>query len=114
TGYSCPEQLVNIVNQFQAGDVLGATAAYTRYLPVLNCEQKYGLALRKEILRQCGAISSSTLRMSGVTINNTVRLELDRVFRQLEICGESVEVTQTQNREEGDDCDEFSVKYKSQ
>ncbi|MGB3556993.1 MAG: hypothetical protein WBA24_00485 [Geitlerinemataceae cyanobacterium] len=85
TGYSCPEQLVNILNQFQAGDVLGATADYTRYLPVLNCEQKYGLALRKEILRQCGAISSSTLRMSGVTINNTVRLELDRVFRQLEI-----------------------------
>jgi 4-hydroxy-tetrahydrodipicolinate synthase len=89
TGYSYPEHLVSILNQFQAGDVVGATADYTRWLPLLECEQKYGLALRKEILRQRGVISSATLRTSSVTINNTVRLELEQIFRQLEICGES-------------------------
>lgn len=89
TGYSYPEHLVSILNQFQAGDVTGATADYTRWLPLLECEQKYGLALRKESLRQRGVISSATLRSSSATIDHNVRLELEQIFRQLGICGES-------------------------
>lgn len=89
TGYAYPEHLVEILNQFQSGDVAGAIAAYSQWRPLLECEQKYGLALRKESLRQRGAIASAKMRMSGVTMNNNIRLELDRVLKQLEIRGDS-------------------------
>jgi 4-hydroxy-tetrahydrodipicolinate synthase len=89
TGYSYPEHLVSILNHFQSGDVAGAIVDYTWWLPLLKCEQKYGLVLRKELLKQRGVIASATVRISGVTLNTDVCLELDRIFRQLGICGES-------------------------
>lgn len=89
TGYSYPEHLVGILNQFQAGDLVGATADYTRWLPLLECEQRYGLAVRKELLKQRRVISSSTLRRCSVTINHNVRCELEQILRQLGIYGES-------------------------
>lgn len=43
TGYAYPEHLVGILNRFQSGDLAGAAADYARFLPLLECEQKYGL-----------------------------------------------------------------------
>ncbi|HIK33598.1 MAG TPA: dihydrodipicolinate synthase family protein [Oscillatoriales cyanobacterium M4454_W2019_049] len=102
TGYAYPEHLVDILNQFQSGDVAGAIATYSQWLPLLECEQKYGLALRKESLRQRGAIASAKVRMSGVTMNNNIRLELDRVLKQLELRGDSnVRLSEQSNSRDG-------------
>jgi 4-hydroxy-tetrahydrodipicolinate synthase len=84
TGYAYPEQLVSILHQFRSGDRSGATQAYNRWLPLLKYEQQFGLALRKEILRQRGAIACATLRISGVAIDNRVLAELERLLIQID------------------------------
>jgi 4-hydroxy-tetrahydrodipicolinate synthase len=68
TGYAYPEHLLTIFNQFQLGHLSEAEQTYQRCLPMLQYEQKYGLAWRKEILRQRGAIATARLRTSGTTI----------------------------------------------
>lgn len=62
TGYAYPEQLVEIMARFRVGDRDGARAEYERWYPDLMHEKRHGLALRKEVLRKRGIISSSTLR----------------------------------------------------
>ncbi|MEM9458387.1 MAG: dihydrodipicolinate synthase family protein [Myxococcota bacterium] len=62
TGYAYPEQLVEIMARFRAGDRDGAQAEYERWYPDLTQEQRYGLAFRKDVLRKRGIISSSMLR----------------------------------------------------
>lgn len=85
TGYSYPEHLVGILNQFLSGDLIGARADYTRWRPLLECEHKYGLVLRKELLTRRRVIGSSRLRRSNATMNNKIRCELEQILRQLGI-----------------------------
>jgi 4-hydroxy-tetrahydrodipicolinate synthase len=83
TGYAYPEHLVAILNQFQAGDVAGAAADYTWCLPLLECEQKYGLVLRKEILRQRGAIASATVRAASIPLDRAIYSELESILNSM-------------------------------
>lgn len=69
TGFAFPEVLLALVERTQAGDLDSAYAIFRRYLPLMVFEQQPGLAVRKEILRRRGLISSGRVRAPGGQID---------------------------------------------
>jgi 4-hydroxy-tetrahydrodipicolinate synthase len=84
TGFAFPEALMAMVKVAQAGDWKKAREIYARFLPLIVFEQQPGVAVRKEILRLRGAISSSTVRRPGAALNpmtaDQLRTLLDSMF----------------------------------
>ena len=64
TGFACPEMLVSVCALFAAGQGEEAEDLFDVYLPLVRHEQQpaFGLAVRKEVLRRRGAISSAAVR----------------------------------------------------
>lgn len=69
TGFAFPEVLLAITERAKAGDLDGAYSIYRRYLALMVFEQQPGLAVRKEILRLRGLISSGRVRHPGGNID---------------------------------------------
>jgi 4-hydroxy-tetrahydrodipicolinate synthase len=86
TGFSYPEVLVGIYRAYQAGDREKARQLFYAACPVLRYEFQpgIGLALRKEVYRQRGAIRSAFVRHPGAQIDEQLKAELASV---LEYCG---------------------------
>lgn len=68
TGFAFPEVLSAMVNAARAGDWTRVRGIYTRFLPLIVFEQQPGVAVRKEILRLRGAISTSRVRHPGAQL----------------------------------------------
>ena len=86
TGFAYPEMLVQVCDLFQNGDVDTAEDLFDLYLPVVRHEQQpgYGLAVRKEILRRRGAISTALTRAPGPKLSKEDHVDLDRLLVRLE------------------------------
>jgi 4-hydroxy-tetrahydrodipicolinate synthase len=86
TGFAYPEMLVEVCRKFFAGDAEGAEDLYDLYLPVVRHEQQpgIGLAIRKEILRRRGVISSAHVRAPGAMMDADDHKELDGLVARLE------------------------------
>jgi 4-hydroxy-tetrahydrodipicolinate synthase len=86
TGFAYPEMLVEVCRKFFAGDAEGAEDLYDLYLPVVRHEQQpgIGLAIRKEILRRRGVISSAHVRAPGAMMDADDHKELDGLIVRLE------------------------------
>jgi len=71
TGFAFPEMMVGVVEAFRAGDLERARDLFDAYLPLARYEQQpgIGLAVRKYILAQRGAIASSTVRKPGAGLS---------------------------------------------
>ncbi|MEO8005752.1 MAG: dihydrodipicolinate synthase family protein [Betaproteobacteria bacterium] len=84
TGFAFPEALMAMVRAAQASDWKQVREIYARFLPLIVFEQQPGVAVRKEILRLRGAISSNTVRRPGAALNpmtaDQLRLLLDSMF----------------------------------
>lgn len=78
TGFSYPEVLVAIYRAYRAGDKDKARSLFYRACPVLRYEFQpgVGLALRKEVYRQRGAVRSAFVRHPGTQIDEQLRAEL--------------------------------------
>jgi 4-hydroxy-tetrahydrodipicolinate synthase len=78
TGFSFPEVLVAIHRAFLRGDKAEAARIFYGACPILRYEFQpgVGLALRKEVYRQRGAIRSAFVRHPGTQIDDTLRREL--------------------------------------
>ena len=63
--------LAAIWDKFDSGDIDGGRADHTRFLPMINFENIYGVAAFKEVLVRRGVIESATIRSPG-------RVEMDR------------------------------------
>ncbi len=85
TGFAYPEMLVEVVKRFHAGDVDGAEDVFDAYLPLVRHEQQpgFGLAVRKEILRRRGIISSAATRAPGPKLDAVGQDELTRLMDRL-------------------------------
>ncbi|WP_226581952.1 dihydrodipicolinate synthase family protein [Acuticoccus sediminis] len=85
TGFAYPEMLVEVVKRFHAGDQDGAEDVFDLYLPLVRHEQQpgFGLAVRKEILRRRGIISSAATRAPGPKLDATGHAELTRMMDRL-------------------------------
>jgi len=67
TGFSYPEMMVDVYNAHAAGDIERAHDLFNAYLPLARYEQQsaLGLAVRKYMLAQRGAIASAAIRKPG-------------------------------------------------
>lgn len=85
TGFAYPEVLVEIYNRFASGDQVGAAAVFDRYCPLIRYEfqPKLGLALRKHVYQQRGAIKSSAIRAPGMKIDPLTAKELEATIARV-------------------------------
>jgi 4-hydroxy-tetrahydrodipicolinate synthase len=85
TGFAYPEMLVDVYNLFRQGEVEAAEDVYDAYLPLVRFEQQpgFGLAARKEVLFQRGAIRSSAQRAPAIGFGPEDRRQLDRLVQRL-------------------------------
>jgi 4-hydroxy-tetrahydrodipicolinate synthase len=85
TGFAFPEILVAIYERFSAGDEAGAAALFDRYCPLIRYEfqPKIGLALRKYVYQQRGAIATAAIRAPGATIDARTQAEIERVIARV-------------------------------
>ena len=90
TGFAYPEMLVQVFNRHKSGDIQGAEDLFDLYLPMVRYEQQLGigLAIRKEILRRRGILSSAKVRSPGPSLTENDHAELtylmERLRRKLE------------------------------
>jgi 4-hydroxy-tetrahydrodipicolinate synthase len=86
TGFAYPEMLVDVCKAFFAGRSDEAEDIFDVYLPLVRHEQQIGvgLAIRKEILRRRGAITSAAVRMPGPRLDKEDVEELEHLIRRLE------------------------------
>ncbi len=82
TGFAYPEILVDIVKAFRAGDIDRAADVFYRAVPLMRFEfqEGIGMAIRKEVLRRRGALSSSAIRAPGAKLDAATTAALDRVL----------------------------------
>ncbi len=80
TGFAFPEVLMAILREHNAGNSAGASAIFTRFLPLLVFEQQPGLAIRKELLRLRGVIASNRVRHPGATIDAATSAQLQQLL----------------------------------
>jgi len=86
TGFAYPEMLVQVCDLYSKGDIDAAEDLFDIYLPIVRHEQQpgYGLAVRKEILRRRGAISSAKTRAPGPSLTAHDHKDLDRLLTRLD------------------------------
>lgn len=85
TGVAFPEMLVEVCRRFFAGHPEEAEDMYDIFLPLIRHEQQpgIGLALRKEIFRRRGLISSAKTRAPGPSLDGDDHAELKRMLARL-------------------------------
>lgn len=83
TGFAFPEVLLALVRSAENKDFDTAHDIYHRYLPLIVYEQQPGVALRKEIFRLRGLISSSYVRHPGANIDPTTADHLKSLLRRM-------------------------------
>ena len=78
--------LVEVVSLFATGSVEVAKDIFDAYMPLVRYEQQpgFGLAVRKEILRRRGAISSGVTRRPGASLNKADQDELSLLLGRLQ------------------------------
>lgn len=93
TGFSYPEMMVDVCKAHAAGDIERAHDLFDAYLPLARYEQQsaLGLAVRKYMLAQRGAIASSAVRKPGPKLSAADIADIDmlmaRQIRRLQEIG---------------------------
>jgi len=82
TGFAFPALLVRVVTLFRAGRIDEAADAFYRTVPLMRFEfqEGIGMAIRKEVLRRRGALTSAAIRPPGGTLDPATLAALDRVM----------------------------------
>lgn len=82
TGFAFTEILVKIYNEFTSGNHAAARETFYRHMPLIRYEGQagVGLALRKELLRQRGAIRCSDIRSPGIKVDAQAKKEIAQVL----------------------------------
>ena len=83
TGFAFPEILVRIMQHWNAGEHDAAADVFYRAVPLMRFEfqEGIGMAIRKEVLRRRGALSSAATRAPAGALDAPTRQALDRVLR---------------------------------
>jgi len=83
TGFAYPEILVDIVKAYRAGDFDTAADYFYCSVPLMRFEfqEGIGMAIRKEVLRRRGALTTAITRSPGAKLDATTLAALDRVMK---------------------------------
>ena len=87
TGFAFPEVLAAVRRASEAGDHARAAEVFDRYLPLIVFEAQpgIGLAIRKELLRRRGALSTSISRGPVREIDPQTARELHDLLERLDV-----------------------------
>ena len=80
TGFAFPEVLQAILVAGLGGDWHRVHQIYSRFAALIVFEQQPGVAIRKEILRRRGLLSSARVRHPGSTISSAQSAQLDALL----------------------------------
>jgi len=83
TGFAFPEVLVKVVTLYRADKVDEAADVFYKFVPLMRFEfqEGIGMAIRKEVLRQRGALADGSTRAPGAVLDDVTRAALDRVVQ---------------------------------
>ncbi|MBL8288981.1 MAG: dihydrodipicolinate synthase family protein [Rubrivivax sp.] len=86
TGFAYPEMMVDVCRAHAGGDVERAHDLFDAYLPLARYEQQpgIGLAVRKHLLAERGAIASAAVRRPGPKLAAADVADLQRLVRRQE------------------------------
>jgi 4-hydroxy-tetrahydrodipicolinate synthase len=86
TGFAYPEMMVDVCKAYQAGNIERAFDIFDAYLPLARYEQQagVGLAVRKHILAQRGAIASAAVRKPGPKLSTLDLADIARLISRQE------------------------------
>jgi 4-hydroxy-tetrahydrodipicolinate synthase len=86
TGFAYPEMMIDVINAYKAGNVERAFDIFDAYLPLARYEQQagIGLAVRKHILAQRGAIASAAVRKPGPKLSALDLADIARLISRQE------------------------------
>jgi len=86
TGFAYPEMMVDVCAAYAAGNVERAFDIFDAYLPLAKYEQQggIGLAVRKHILAERGAIASAAIRKPGPQLSELVIADINRLTARQE------------------------------
>jgi 4-hydroxy-tetrahydrodipicolinate synthase len=86
TGFAYPEMLVDVCALYAQGKHEAGEDLFDLYLPLLRHEAQVGIgmAIRKELLRRRGAMTSAYARAPGPALSRDDLTELDRLVARLE------------------------------
>ncbi len=86
TGFAYPEMMVGVCQAHAKGQVERAHDIFDAYLPLARYEQQtgIGLAVRKHLMVQRGAIASAMVRRPGPTLAATDVADIERLVRRQE------------------------------
>jgi 4-hydroxy-tetrahydrodipicolinate synthase len=86
TGFAFPEMLRDVIRAHRAGDAQAAADLFDVFLPLVRYEQQpgLGLAVRKHILKQRGAISSSAQRRPASQLSQNDIEDIDFLLARQE------------------------------
>jgi 4-hydroxy-tetrahydrodipicolinate synthase len=80
TGFAFPEVLRAMTNAARDTDWPLVHDIYSRFAPLIVFEQQPGVAIRKELLRRRGLLTSARARHPGATISPAQAQQLDRLL----------------------------------
>jgi 4-hydroxy-tetrahydrodipicolinate synthase len=82
TGFGYPEMMVDVCKAHAAGDIERAHDLFDAYLPLARYEQQsaLGLAVRKYMLAERGAIASAAIRKPGPKLSNADIADIERLI----------------------------------
>ncbi|MEN9760263.1 MAG: hypothetical protein RI906_89 [Pseudomonadota bacterium] len=81
TGFAFPEVLLAHVAAHRSGDRARAQRIFAHFLPLIVFEQQPGVAVRKELLRRRGLLSSASVRHPGAALSPVSAKGLDDVLQ---------------------------------
>jgi 4-hydroxy-tetrahydrodipicolinate synthase len=86
TGFAYPEMMVDVCAAYAAGNVERAFDIFDAYLPLAKYEQQggIGLAVRKHILAERGAIASAAIRKPGPKLSALDIADIKRLTERQE------------------------------
>jgi len=83
TGFAFPEVLQAHVAAWQRGDAALARRIWSHFLPLMVFEQQPGVAVRKELLRRRGLLTTNTVRHPGGPLAPVSAAQLDGLLAAL-------------------------------
>ena len=85
TGFAYPEVLVAIHKYITSGDLERARSIFYEWIPLIRYENSsgIGLAIRKEIMKRRGFITTADIRPPSPSIDDTTREELDDLMNSI-------------------------------
>jgi 4-hydroxy-tetrahydrodipicolinate synthase len=82
TGFALPEVLIALVAAARERDWSAVHEIYASFAPLIVFEQQPGVAIRKELLRRRGLLSSARARHPGATISPLAARQLDTLLER--------------------------------